>query len=213
MEVAVSSVTLAELAAGPRATDDPAERSRRQDRLQRTEATFDPLPFDADAARAYGRVFSAITQAGHKPRGARAVDLLIAATALSAQLPLYTRNPDDFRALDDLIDVVAIQPRAHIIRLERSTSTRAADGEVHHSVPRRSPRSWSSTSVDITRWVQTGLNLVGAGDSNRPSICLVRENQAGIVPSQFPRFSSSGALSVCPLLPSQDRCSPSTRSR
>lgn len=51
-----------------------------QDRLQRTEATFDPLPFDADAARAYGRVVSAMTQAGHKPRGARAVDLLIAAT-------------------------------------------------------------------------------------------------------------------------------------
>jgi predicted nucleic acid-binding protein len=108
IEIAISSVTLAELAAGPHATDDPAERSRRQDRLQRTEAAFDPLPFDADSARAYGRIFAAVASAGRKPRGARAVDLLIAATALAAQLPLYTRNPDDFEALDDLIDVVAV---------------------------------------------------------------------------------------------------------
>lgn len=108
IEVAISSITLAELAAGPHATDDPAERSRRQDRLQRTEAAFDPLAFDADAARAYGRVFAAVAGAGRKPRGARAVDLLIAATALAAQLPLYTRNPDDFEALDGLVDVIAI---------------------------------------------------------------------------------------------------------
>jgi predicted nucleic acid-binding protein len=108
IEVAISSITLAELAAGPHATDDPAERSRRQDRLQRTEAVFDPLPFDADAGRAYGRIFAAVAGAGRKPRGARAVDLLIAATALAAQLPLYTRNPDDFAALDDLVDVIAI---------------------------------------------------------------------------------------------------------
>lgn len=108
VEVAVSSVTLAELAAGPHATEDPAERSRRQDRLQRTEAVFDPLPFDADAARAYGRIFASVAGAGRKPRGARAVDLLIAAAALAAQLPLYTRNPDDFEALDDLVDVIAV---------------------------------------------------------------------------------------------------------
>lgn len=107
IEVAISSITLAELAAGPHATNDPAERSRRQDRLQRTEAAFDPLPFDADTARAYGRVFAAVAGAGRKPRGARAVDLLIAATALAAQLPLYTRNPDDFEALEGLVDVVA----------------------------------------------------------------------------------------------------------
>lgn len=108
IEVAISSITLAELAAGPHATADPAERSRRQDRLQRTEAVFDPLPFDADAARAYGRIFAAVARAGRKPRGARAVDLLIAATALAGQLPLYTRNPDDFEAIDDLVDVIAI---------------------------------------------------------------------------------------------------------
>jgi len=108
MEVAISAVTLAELAAGPHATDDPTERSRRQDRLQRTEAAFDPLPFDADAARAYGLVFSAVINVGRKPRGARAVDLLVAATAVAASLPLYTRNPDDFQSLDELIEVIAV---------------------------------------------------------------------------------------------------------
>lgn len=107
-EVAISAITMAELTAGPHATTDPAERSRRQDRLQRTEAAFDPLPFNIEAARAYGRVFAAIAAAGRKPRGARAVDLLIAATALAEELPLYTRNPDDFGALDGIVDVIRI---------------------------------------------------------------------------------------------------------
>lgn len=107
-EVAVSSLTMAELAAGPHATTDPDERGRRQDRLQRAEAAFDPLPFDSDAARAYGRVFAAVTASGRNARGARAVDLLIAATALAAGLPLYTRNGRDFEALDDLITVVVV---------------------------------------------------------------------------------------------------------
>jgi hypothetical protein len=76
--------------------------------LQRAEAAFDPLPFDSDAARAYGRIFAAVSAAGRKARGARAVDLLIAATALSTGLPLFTRNADDVRALDDLIDIVVV---------------------------------------------------------------------------------------------------------
>jgi predicted nucleic acid-binding protein len=108
VEVAISAITLADLGAGPHATDDPTEGSRRQDRLQRAEAVFDPLPFGAEAARAYGRVFSAVANAGRKPRGARAVDLLIAATAVAENLPLYTRNPGDFQALDDLIDVISV---------------------------------------------------------------------------------------------------------
>lgn len=106
VEVAVSAVTMAELAAGPHATADSAERARRQDRLQRAEAAFDPLPFDAEAARAYGRIYAAVVAAGRKARGARAVDLLIAATACAAGLPLYTRNGADFRAIHDLVDVV-----------------------------------------------------------------------------------------------------------
>ena len=107
-EIAVSAITMAELAAGPHATRDPAERAARQDRLQRAEATFEPLPVDADVARAYGRVYAAVAAAGRKARGRRAVDLLIAATALAAGLPLYTRNPADFADLSDLIEIVAL---------------------------------------------------------------------------------------------------------
>jgi predicted nucleic acid-binding protein len=108
LEVAVSALTMAELAAGPHATADPVERARRQDRLQRAEAAFDPLPFDGEASRAYGRVYAAVGAAGRKARGARAVDLLIAATACAEGLPLYTRNPDDFRAIEGLVKVISI---------------------------------------------------------------------------------------------------------
>jgi predicted nucleic acid-binding protein len=107
-EVALAAVTLAELAAGPHATDDPAERARRQERLQRVEATFDPIPFDAVAARAYGRVYAEVAAAGRKARGRRAVDLLIAATAVAAELPLYTRNPSDFDGLSGVLEVIAV---------------------------------------------------------------------------------------------------------
>lgn len=109
-EIAVSAITLAELAAGPHATTDPAERARRQDRLQRAEATFEPIPFDASTARAYGRVYAAIVNAGRKARGRRAVDRLIAATAVAAELPLYTRNSAAFAGLETLLDVVAVPP-------------------------------------------------------------------------------------------------------
>jgi len=108
LEIAISAVTLAELAAGPHATTDPAERARRQDRLQRTESTFEALPVDATVARAYGRIYAAVVAAGRKARGRRAFDLLIAATALSRELPLYTRNPGDFSELDGLVEVVAV---------------------------------------------------------------------------------------------------------
>jgi len=107
-ESAISSITLAELAAGPHATSDRQEQARRQDRLQRTEATFDPLPFDLAASRAYGRVFAAVSSRGRKARGARAVDLLIASVAIANGLPLYTRNPKDFVGLGRLLDVKAI---------------------------------------------------------------------------------------------------------
>jgi len=107
-EVAVTSITMAELAAGPHATTDDAERARRQDRLQRAEAAFDPLPFDAAAARAYGRVYASVIAQGRKARGARACDLLIAAVACSVDIPLLTRNADDFRALEGLMTVVAV---------------------------------------------------------------------------------------------------------
>lgn len=107
VESAIAAVTLAELTAGPLATDDPVERAVRQDRLQRTEAAFDPIPFGGAAARAYGRIYASVVAVGRKPRR-RIEDLLIAATALAEELPLVTRNPDDFAGLDHLIDIAAL---------------------------------------------------------------------------------------------------------
>jgi len=115
-EMAISAVTLAELSAGPHqvrpdteqdAYFEAAERARRLDVLQRAEHGFDPIPFDADAARAYGRVTAAVIGAGRKPRR-RAVDLMIAATAIAAELPLYTTNPDDFAGLEHLVTVIQV---------------------------------------------------------------------------------------------------------
>jgi predicted nucleic acid-binding protein len=107
-ELAISALTMAELAAGPHATGDAGERARRQDRLQRAEAIFDPLPFDGDCARAYGRIYAAVLATGRKARGPRAIDLLIAATAVAANLALYTRNVDDYRGIEHLVAIVGV---------------------------------------------------------------------------------------------------------
>jgi predicted nucleic acid-binding protein len=106
-ESAISAITLAELAAGPHATADENERARRQDRLQWAAATWNPLPFDDEAARIYGRIFAAVRAAGRAPRS-RVADLLVAATAAAHGLPLYTRNASDFAALEGIVDVVSI---------------------------------------------------------------------------------------------------------
>lgn len=103
-ESAIAAVTHAELAAGPHATGDEDERARRQDRLQWVAATWDALPFDADAARMYGRIFAAVRASGRTHR-ARLADLLIASTNA---LPLYTRNPNDFSGLEKLVKVVPL---------------------------------------------------------------------------------------------------------
>lgn len=106
-QVAISAVTLAELSAGPTVTSDSAERARRQDCLQRTEAVFDPLPFGVEAARAYGQVYAAVLGQGRHPRR-RFADLLIASTALAERLPLVTRNGDDFVGVGKLVEIVEI---------------------------------------------------------------------------------------------------------
>ena len=106
-ESAIASVTLAELAAGPHATQDAQERARRQDRLQWTAATWDALPFDMDAARMYGRVFATVRSTGRTTRS-RLADLLIASTAAANDLPLHTRNPADLVGLEQLVTVKAV---------------------------------------------------------------------------------------------------------
>jgi len=104
---AIAAITLAELNAGPHATPDDAERARRQDRLLWVASTWDPLPFDAAAARAYGLVFAAMRRAGRTSR-ARLADLLIASTALANDLPVYTRNPSDFAGLEELLRIEVV---------------------------------------------------------------------------------------------------------
>jgi predicted nucleic acid-binding protein len=106
-EMAISAVTAAELAAGPQLAVSPLEAAKRQARLQEVESLFEPLPFDAAAARSYGLVVAAVVREGRKPRS-RFADLLIAATAHANRLDLYTRNADDFTGLEGLVRVVAI---------------------------------------------------------------------------------------------------------
>ncbi len=103
----ISAIALAELSAGPLLTHDPDERARRLQLLQRVQAQFDPLPFDDKCAAAYGRV-AAVTLAAGRSHRSRSANLLIAATALAHQLPLYTRNPDDVAHLAGTLDVVAV---------------------------------------------------------------------------------------------------------
>ncbi|MBS0395645.1 MAG: type II toxin-antitoxin system VapC family toxin [Proteobacteria bacterium] len=104
---AIAAITLAELAAGAHGTRDLEERARRQDRLQWASATWEPLPFDAAAARAYGRVYAATREHGRSGRVRRA-DLLIAATAVASGLPIYTRHADDYAPVRGLVAVIAV---------------------------------------------------------------------------------------------------------
>jgi tRNA(fMet)-specific endonuclease VapC len=97
----ITSITLAELSVGPLVASDDAERAARQAHVQQAEHDFDPLPFDAAAARAFGRVAAGLRAAGRKPK-ARAYDALIASVAVATGLPLYTVNPDDFSGIADL---------------------------------------------------------------------------------------------------------------
>jgi predicted nucleic acid-binding protein len=106
-KVAVCMITLAELAAGPQIASTSSEGVRRQARLQRVEATFEPLPFDATAAWSYGQIVAAVAETGRSHRR-RLADLLIAATAHANGLALYTRNPDDFAGVSDLVPVAGI---------------------------------------------------------------------------------------------------------
>ncbi|MDP4013106.1 MAG: type II toxin-antitoxin system VapC family toxin [Candidatus Nanopelagicales bacterium] len=103
----ITTITLAELSAGPLVTDDAAERARRQSVLQQAESDFDPLPFDAPAARVFGQVASALRRSGRMHK-ARAYDALIAAIAIANSMPVYTANPDDFSGINGL-SVVALR--------------------------------------------------------------------------------------------------------
>lgn len=100
-EPLITTVTLAELSVGPLVARDDEQRAARQAHLQRAESDFDALPFDADAARAFGRVAASLREAGRKAT-ARAYDAMVAAIAVAHDLPLYTTNPSDFSGIGDL---------------------------------------------------------------------------------------------------------------
>ncbi|MGH8962391.1 MAG: type II toxin-antitoxin system VapC family toxin [Jatrophihabitantaceae bacterium] len=111
--VAISAVTLAELSAGVHLVhgndrNARAERARRTDILQRAENEFDPIPFEADAARIFGRISAAVVSAG-RTRRQRIADLMIASIAAAEELPLYTTNPDDFTGLAGIVEIVQIR--------------------------------------------------------------------------------------------------------
>ena len=101
----IAAITMAELAVGPLVATGN-EAAVRQQRLQQAESDLVVLPFDEDAARAFGAVAASLRRSGRKS-SARAFDTLIAATALSRGLPLYTCNPRDFEGIDGL-EVVAV---------------------------------------------------------------------------------------------------------
>jgi tRNA(fMet)-specific endonuclease VapC len=105
-EPLITTVTLAELSAGPLMAGNDQERAARQAHLQQAEADFDPVPFDRAAARAFGQVAASLRKCGRKP-AARAHDALIAATALANRMPVYTCNAADFEGVDGL-DVVPV---------------------------------------------------------------------------------------------------------
>ncbi|WP_439378572.1 type II toxin-antitoxin system VapC family toxin [Amycolatopsis lexingtonensis] len=105
--MSISAVTLAELSAGPHYTDDVVERARRMEVLQRAEAEFDPLPFDTECARVFGRVSAAVFATGRTPRR-RIADLMIASVAIARRMPLFTTNPKDFDGLEALLAVMPV---------------------------------------------------------------------------------------------------------
>jgi tRNA(fMet)-specific endonuclease VapC len=105
----ISAITLAELTVGPLIATTEAERVARQAHLQQAEADFEPLPFDAPAARAFGRVAASLRRSGRKT-AARAYDAMIAAIAIANEIPVFTANPDDFAGIEGLTVVTVSTP-------------------------------------------------------------------------------------------------------
>jgi predicted nucleic acid-binding protein len=104
----ISALTLAELSAGLAVAKDQQVRLARQHQLQLVESTIELLPFDSQCARMYSHIVAAVHAIGRKTRGPRTVDLMIAATAMAHRLPLYTRNVQDLKGCEKLIEIIKI---------------------------------------------------------------------------------------------------------
>ena len=119
-EMAISAITLAESPAGRTKSAAMTSRTGMTNApsvpgalrsCRRDENEFDPVPFDTEAARIFGRVSAAVIATGRRPRR-RVVDLMIASTAIAEGLPLYTTNPDDFAGLTSLVPIMRVTQRA-----------------------------------------------------------------------------------------------------
>lgn len=106
-ELAISAITLAELHFGVLVANEPRTRAERLRRLSILQRRFDALPVDDPVADSYGQLSAAVVAVGRRP-WARALDLLIAATAHAHSARLYTRNAEDLRGIEDLVEVVPV---------------------------------------------------------------------------------------------------------
>jgi len=106
-ELAISSVTLAELHFGVLVARESRVRAERLRRLSILQHQFDALPVDEAVAASYGRLAAAVAEAGRQPR-ARTMDLLVAATAHAHSARVYTRNANDFAGADSVVEVVSV---------------------------------------------------------------------------------------------------------
>jgi predicted nucleic acid-binding protein len=106
-ELAISTISLAELHFGVLVAKSPQIRAERLRRVAAIERAFEPLPVTDAVARTYGALAAAVVAAGRQPRS-RSFDLVIAATAATHAAVLYTRNPKDFVGLDDHLQVIAV---------------------------------------------------------------------------------------------------------
>ncbi|GLY33473.1 type II toxin-antitoxin system VapC family toxin [Kineosporia sp. NBRC 101731] len=105
--LAISVVSMAELQFGILVAKTSDARAQRLSRMTVLQRRFDPLPVDDAVAESYGRLAARVVDIGRQPRG-RVLDLMIAATAHAHEAKLYTLNPDDFRGLEDLVEVVSL---------------------------------------------------------------------------------------------------------
>lgn len=105
--LAVSAITMAELHFGVLVAKTQPIRAERLRRLLKLQQDFDPIPVDQAVAVSYGQLAAAVVDAGRQPR-ARAMDLLIAATAHAHSARLYTRNAADLQGLESLIDITPV---------------------------------------------------------------------------------------------------------
>lgn len=105
--LAISVISLAELHYGVLVAKSGDARATRLARLAGLQKRFDPLPVDDAVAESYGRLAAKIVGHGRQPRS-RVMDLLIAATAHAHDATLYTRNAEDLRGIEDVLDIVSV---------------------------------------------------------------------------------------------------------